>query len=62
MNILVNKRSMLDKNGNAEIMPAKHLIQRVVATYPDGRVKTSSGDVWVAKKVQHSEYDLIAIR
>ena len=37
---------MLETNGSGDYRKAKKITQTVDAVYQDGRVRTSSGDVW----------------
>lgn len=48
--IKINKRSVVGKNGKANLVPAKESRQRVIAVYLSGKVQTETGDVWMPTK------------
>ena len=48
--VLVNRKS----NGNGKLVPGRERVERIVAVYEGGTVKTASGDVWRVKRSESS--------
>jgi len=61
MKILVKKDTVYDGRGRSTLVKARWVVQTVACRYSDGRVRTSSGDVWRAKPHNQRGVELIAV-
>lgn len=57
MKVLVRHKGSKD----GSVVMAKGLVQGVVHRYMGGWIRTSSGDIWEVKPVDHSQYDYITV-
>ena len=58
MTILVTMKTIKDKHGRTKYVNARPVRQTIDTVFPDGTVRTSSGDIW---KVGRNSEGVIAI-
>ncbi len=61
MNVLVRHQSTIRQGVAHLTLSGKSIIQGVKLFYSDGRVKTSSGDVWDVSKSSHKDYSYVTV-
>lgn len=56
------KRVLVKHSGkNGETSLAKAVVQDIKFFYVGGKVKTTSGDVWSVKPVEHRDYEYVTV-
>jgi len=57
--VMVNRRTAYKNNGISYLKACEGKAYGIVATYDDGRVRTTSGDVWKVRPYNQGGIDFI---
>jgi len=59
--ISVGLASRVNDDGEVMLKTAAPIVQTIVGCYMDGRVRTDSGDVWRASRMQIGDAEYVAV-